>query len=76
MNPSNPSALITDNLFNEVAHTILSLDTVYALYGATVVVAAALWLIGVVVFGNARSSGQPGPHAVAGSSERITPAVP
>lgn len=76
MNPANPSALITNNLFNEVAHTVLSLDTVYALYGAAVVVAAALWLVGVVAFGTCRPTTGPSRRDVAGANERATPVVP
>ena len=76
MNPSNPSTLISNNLFNEVAHTILSLDTVYLLYGVTVIAAAALWLAGVAAFGNCRSTTSPDLAGVARSNERPTPVAP
>jgi hypothetical protein len=73
MNPTNTSTSISNHLLHEVAHTILSLDTVYLLYGATVVVAAALWLAGVVAFGNCRMTTQPKSAGVAGANERPTP---
>lgn len=76
MNPSNPSTLISNTLFNEVAHTMLSLDTVYLLYGATVIAAAALWLAGVAAFGNCRSTTPPNSVGVANSNERPTPVAP
>jgi hypothetical protein len=75
MNPMHRIAVVNEDLFNEVAHTNLSLETVFFLYGAIVVVAAMLWALGVFVFGGSRSieprsSDNPSP-----SRDRITPAV-
>lgn len=74
MNPMHRIAVANENLFNEVAHTDLSLETVFLLYGAIVVVAAILWVLGVIAFGGRSrkpsSSDKPSP-----SMDRITPAV-
>lgn len=75
MNPMHRIAVANSNLFNEVAYTDLSLETVFFVYGAIVVVAAILWALGVVVFGGNRSTKQSSSDNASPSTERITPAV-
>lgn len=75
MNPMHRIAVVNEDLFNEVAHTNLSLETVFFLYGAIVVVAAMLWALGVVAFGGSRSTEPSSSDNPSPSTDRITPAV-
>ncbi len=51
MNPMHHVGVANDNLLQDIARTDLSLETVFALYGVAVVIAATLWLVGVLTFG-------------------------
>jgi Mg2+/Co2+ transporter CorB len=51
MSPIFATALINDNLLNEVAHSTVTLEPVLFFYGAAIAAAAMLWTVGVLVFG-------------------------
>lgn len=76
MNTIQRIGAVNENLLREVAHTELSLEAIFLLYGALVVVAAMLWLIGVVAFGGRRSTEPSSSKNASPSPERTSPAVP
>lgn len=76
MNSIQRISAVNHNLLREVAQTDLSLETIFVLYGALVVVAVILWAIGVLAFGRRRSNEPVPSENAAAAPERITPAVP
>lgn len=75
MNLTHHIAVINDRLLREIGQSHLSLETVFLLYGAIVLVAAVLWAIGAAVFGRKGSTPKPDARS-AHSRDRATPVAP
>jgi len=75
MPPNFTSLTVSENLLRESTQTICSLEPVLFFYLAAFALAAALWTIGVLVFGRRRTRSHKPAPAAERTEQRITPAA-